>query len=340
MSGRLVTAGPWRRPDATAVVRLAIGAVLGGTALWLTFRGVDLRLVASALMGAHPWPVGWALLLVAATVAVGAQRWRRLVFPPPQYGGAYPRFAAALLTSQMLNALLPIRLGELGRAYWISRSDHQPLSRVLATIVAERLTDLLMLGVSLIILFLSVVLPPWADRSGRLALAVSAFVLITVVSLVRWRTDVLGQTEKLFRWLPNRLTHFIRRHGDTALTEISALGHWRSSARVWGLSALLVVLAAATNYALFFAFDLRLSPVIALLLFVVLQIGGAPVATPGNLGIFHLLTVLVLTTFGADRTVAVAYAVVLHLVAVGTKILAGGLILATMKTPLFDARRA
>ncbi len=327
-----------RRPSRTNIARFIGTAVIGVVALWLTFRGADLRLVVRAVQASHLWPIFWALLLVAGTVAVGAERWRLLVFPPPVRGGSYLLFVAALLTSQMLNALLPIRLGEFGRAYWIGRSGNQPLGRVLATIVAERLTDLLMLGVSLVILFLSLVLPPWADSSGRLALSVSALVLILAAVLGKWGRQLLPALERLLRWLPARLTHFILRHGDTALTEIAALGHWRSSASVWGLSALLVVLAAATNYALFFAFDLRLSPVIALLLFVVLQIGGAPVATPGNLGIFHLLTVLVLTTFGADRSVAVAYAVVLHLVAVGTKIVAGGVILATTRTPMFDAR--
>ena len=111
---------------------------------------------------------------------------------------------------------------------------------------------------------------------------------------------------------------FIVRHGHVAVAEIAALSNWRSSLSAWALSALLVVLAAATNYVLFLAFDLRLTPVHALLLFVVLQIGSVPVATPGNIGVFHYLILLVLTAFGVEQTVAVAYAVVLHAVAVGS----------------------
>jgi hypothetical protein len=87
-----------------------------------------------------------------------------------------------------------------------------------------------------------------------------------------------------------------------------------------------VGLAVATNYVLFRAFDLSLSPMTALLLFAVLQIGGAPAATPGNLGVFHYPAVLVL----------VAYAVVLHAVALRPKIIAGVIIIGATRTPLVE----
>ena len=171
-----------------------------------TYPGAD-SFNSNSLRGADAWPIVVALMLVAATVAIGAERWRLIVFPPPARGGSYLLFVAALLTSQMLNALLPIRVGEFGRAYWISRSDNQPLGRVLATIVAERLTDLLMLGVSLVILFLSVVLPPWADSSGRLALSVSVLALILAVVLGKWGRQLLPTLERPLRWLPASVRH-------------------------------------------------------------------------------------------------------------------------------------
>ena len=70
-------------------------------------------------------------------------------------------------------------------------------------------------------------------------------------------------------------------------------------------------------------FELPLSASVALLLFVALQVGGIPVATPGNVGVVHLLTVWILTAFGVDRAVALVYAVVLHLIASGSKVIAG-----------------
>lgn len=316
--------------------RLLVGSIVGGTALWLAFRGTEVSVVADALKRAQVKPILAALLLVAATVAVGAQRWRVLVFSRGGGAGRFPRFLAAVVTGQMLNVLLPIRLGEIGRAYWISRTEHQPLSRVLASIVIERLTDVLMLGVSVSILLVQLSLPPWARGSGQLALLTSAMALVFAVGLGKWGSHVLRAIDKPLHVLPARFRLFVIHHGEVALTSLGVLGEWRSGAIVWTLSAILVVLAAATNFVLLYAFDLNLSPMVALLLFVVLQIGGAPVATPGNVGVFHYLTVLVLTAFGVDRTVALAYAIVLHAVAIGPKIIAGAVILGVSRTPMLD----
>ena len=63
-----------------------------------------------------------------------------------------------------------------------------------------------------------------------------------------------------------------------------------------------------------------------------LQVGVAPASTPGNLGVFHYLTVLVLTAFGIDRTAAIAYAIVLHGVTVGPKIIVGVIIVTATRS--------
>jgi uncharacterized membrane protein YbhN (UPF0104 family) len=126
------------------------------------------------------------------------------------------------------------------------------------------------------------------------------------------------------------------RLGRVGLSELRALGHWPLGARVGTLSVVIVTLAAATNYAMFRAFDLSLPPTAAWLLFVVLQIGGAPASTPGHLGVFHYLTVLVLTIYDVDRDIAIANAVALHAVAVGSKVIAGVVILVATRTPILE----
>ena len=311
--------------------QLLAGAAVAALGLWLTFRGTDLALVGDALTRAHPEPIVVALLLIAGSVTAGAQRWRAIVFPGLRGGQRLPLFLAAVITGQMLNLLLPMRLGELGRAYWISRTDHQPLGRILATIVIERLADVLLLCASISLLLLQVSLPAWARASGRVALSTGVALLACAAALGMWGSAVVRALEKPLAILPSRVQRFLVGQSEMVLAELATLGQWRSSVRIWLLSALIVVLAAATNYALFKAFDLPLPPLVALLLFVTLQIGGTSVSTPGNLGVFHYLVVVVLGAFGVDRTTAVAYAVVLHLVAVGPKIIAGAAILAATR---------
>jgi uncharacterized membrane protein YbhN (UPF0104 family) len=96
---------------------------------------------------------------------------------------------------------------------------------------------------------------------------------------------------------------------------------------LWTLTVAIVGLAASTNYLLFKAFHLGLPVSAALLLLVVLQFGSAPVSTPGNLGVYHYLTVVVLSAFSIDRQAAIGYAIVLYTVALLPKIVLGTIII-------------
>jgi uncharacterized protein (TIRG00374 family) len=317
------------------LVKIAVGIALGAVCLWLTFRGTDIGHVAEVMGRVRLSSVGAALLLVAATVTAVGRRWQLLV----QRGESLrhgSRFIIAVVVGQMLNVLLPIRLGEVVRAYSISRAEHRPVARIFATLVLERLADVVLLGVSVMALLVQLSLPVWARTSGLFTLAVSVVALASAFVLVRWGPTGLRLLDRPTRLLSDRLRLFLSRHGHIALDELRAFGDWRASAQVWALSLLIVVLAVATNYTLFHAFDLRLSPAPALMLFVVLQIGVAPASTPGNVGVFHYLVVLVLMAFGVDRGVAVAYAVVLHAVAYGPKIIAGAFFLVTLDMPVLD----
>ena len=52
------------------------------------------------------------------------------------------------------------------------------------------------------------------------------------------------------------------------------------------------------------------------------------VSVPGNLGVFHYLTVLALAVYGVDREIALAYAIVLYAVAILPKLVLGSVIMA------------
>jgi uncharacterized protein (TIRG00374 family) len=309
-----------------------IGLAIGGVALWLALRGTDRDQLVGNLSKADPALVAVSLALVAATVAVSAERWRRIAFPSG--GGRYRHFLSALVAGQMLNSLLPIRLGEVSRIYAVSRDERLPFGRVAATVVAERVLDVVALGVSVSWLLVQVALPPWMRQSGEWALSLSGTAMALVFMIAKCGGALRRAIERRSSGLIGSAAgRFLARQGDVAVTQIEELVR-PSSATVWLLSMVIVMLAAATNLALFRAFGIGLPPAIALLLFVVLQVGGAPVATPGNVGVVHLLTVVVLTAFGVDRTAALAYAVMLHLVAFVSKIVAGTLALAVNRTPL------
>lgn len=227
----------------------------------------------------------------------------------------------------MLNIMLPLRLGEMARGYWLSRAEDIPVGRALGTIGVERLADLASLGLIAIALLVLAAVPPWVQSPGRALVVTGAIALGGMLFLAasrRWLLQSVARAAE--RWphaIGQRVIHFV----ETTLEGSRVVHSWKASAAVGLLSMLVPLLAASTNYLLFLAFDLKLPVVAALLLLVSLQIANAIVSVPGNLGIFHYVTVLTLGAYSVDRDIALAYAIVLYIVALVPKILAGAVLL-------------
>ena len=98
------------------------------------------------------------------------------------------------------------------------------------------------------------------------------------------------------------------------------------------LTALILAVAASTNLLVAKAFHLQVPAVTALVLLLVLQAGTAVVSVPGNIGVFHYLTVVTLAAWQVPRPVALATAIVLHAVSLGPKVLLGGIVLVTRRS--------
>ena len=99
--------------------------------------------------------------------------------------------------------------------------------------------------------------------------------------------------------------------------------HRHQLAAIAALTAVIPVTAAATNLLVLQSFNLPVPGITAFVLLVVLQIGTAVVSVPGNVGVFHYLTVVTLAAWDVPQPTALAVAIVLHLVSLGPKVILG-----------------
>ena len=151
-------------------LKLLVAFAVSGICLYYATRGTDWAAVGTVLKGAH---VGWSLAVIALSICchvVRAERWRVLLRPV----GDVPRWPALAATwvGVGANALLPLRIGEVGRPGVLSRKTHIPLSPTISSIVIERLCDiLLMLGCLLVVA--SIYPVPEFIRAGATVLGVA-----------------------------------------------------------------------------------------------------------------------------------------------------------------------
>jgi uncharacterized membrane protein YbhN (UPF0104 family) len=307
-----------------------LGAALGTLALWLAFRGVDVSALWVTLRAVNYLWVGAALLSVIATTLVVTARWR-LLFYPDHHERGWLALLGGILVGQMLNLLIPARLGDVARVYLVGTDQELSKTRVAATVVVEKVADLVVYTVGAAYLLAVVAVPTWM-RESSLSLLITSLLGVSVIAVLsRWGRPLLAGLEGRSPQLPGRWLQRFWHLGHLGLDGLAALRSWRAILAVWGLSLLSWLLAATTNYLLFLAFGLSLPFTAAAFLLVVLQVGVAPPSLPGKLGVFHYLTLLSLSVFGVTRNTALSYALLLYVVAVLSKILAGGAWLAWLR---------
>jgi glycosyltransferase 2 family protein len=306
------------------VVALAVALV----ALFL--YNVDLRGVVIAIAHARlPW-LALSLSTMFLNLAIRALRWQYLLEPLGRvsFGSSFRATAVGFAAT----GVLPARAGEVIRPYFLARHERMSATGAFATIILERLLDVL----TVLVLLASYVFVFGRDVgdnnptvflglkwAGALAGAVSCAALV-VLFVVAGDPARLGRTfERLEQVLPSTLAGLIARVAEKFATGLGAIRRPGRliGALVWSfplwLSIGLGIWAAAK------AFDLAV-PFTGSFLMIALLVVGVAVPTPGAIGGFHEAFRVGATMFyGAPNAVAVAAAIVLHLFSIGPAVLLG-----------------
>lgn len=302
----------------------ALGIGIGSIALWLTFRNVSLPELKAAVRVLNPWLAAVALTLNIGALLVMIVRWQvflTAIRQPVAFAEAF----RAMVLGQMINILVPLRLGEIVRVHALSQRTAVPRTEALVTIAVEKLLDLVLFGGGLLLVGVLAVAP--RDVSTRpMTFVASAALLAGLVWLLgsHPRAVITGTTTAL-GVLPRRVSLFALERLRRVVDGVAALRTARTSVNVAILSVLMLALSTLTNYVLFLAFGLQLSLMAAFVLLLLLKAGNLPPSLPGKLGTVNLVTAFSLSLYGVDEPVAVAYAIVLYVVTLLPKVLIGAL---------------
>jgi hypothetical protein len=313
-----------------ASVRTLFVVVAAAATLLLFFRHVDLRAAMADIADARP---AWLLLSLATfflNIAIRARRWQFLLRPigNASFGNAFRATAVGFAAS----AVLPARAGEVIRPYFLSR--HEPVSATgaFATVVVERILDVvtvLVLLASFVFVFgrSQAAANPAAFAAVRwaaLLAGAAAVVVLVVLFLLAGRPAALDQVLlKLERLLPGRIAGLTTR----LVEKFSAgLGTIRRPvellvALLWSFPLWLTIAVGIWSVAR--AFTLPVPFAGSFLMIAFLVIGGA-VPTPGAVGGYHEAFRFGATTFfGARNDAAVGAAIVLHAFSILPSLLLG-----------------
>lgn len=299
--------------------RLAAGALVALLLLFLFLRGVEWPSLKAALLGARPWPLAGLVVATIGTYWLRAFRWGFLLKPLGQV--PVSRLFPVTILGFLAGFVIP-RAGEVLRPYLVSRSHGIPTSAGFATIVLERLFDLIAV-LSLFAAYLFVFEAPPQQTQGPLlgvlkgAGAVTAAgavaILVLLIAFQRNTAAAMRFLDVLIRRLPARLatpaSAMVHAFGEGLSVFRAPAGHL---VLVMGLSLLLwlgIAVAFHLNN-IAFGIDLPFRATFPLMAFLTV---GVSIPTPGMVGGFHAFFLLCLTEmFGVAKDLAVAAGLVSH----------------------------
>lgn len=285
---------------------LAISALFA----YLSVRSVDFDVFWNALRNGDYWLLLPALAVLAVAIYLRAVRWRVLFTgpsPPP-----LDAVTSSLLIGYLFNSILPARAGEAIRVVALHQRADTSRPEALATVVAERVLDVLVLLALLLVSTPFVPEATWlrsASAVGGLGFVVLALLLVVLAfygerpvrflmrPLARFQTVTPARIERASRGLVRGLAVF-----RNARIALSALALTAISWLVIAFSFWLCLRAVRLENGI----DAALLVVIAVNLAMILPSG------PAGLGVFEAATVLALSPFDVDRAHALSYAVVVH----------------------------
>lgn len=264
--------------------------------VWSALKKANLTYVLVALAGSVTWLV------------VRAQVWRSLLRSRPDYGSVF----ACLCEGYLMNNFLPFRLGEVGKAFLLSRKSRMGFMEVVPTVVIERLVDIIF---SAGLLVLSVPLVMGYSGAARVGYIVGSLMLVGLVGLyllARYRDQAQGLFERLSlrsprlqslggRWLRSFF------EGLSALTDLRLFGAFLA----WMLLDWLIAIGQYTI--LLKAFFPQATLVWGVFILGASALGGAIPSLPGGLGTLDATLTGAVVLLGKNVDTAAGFVVAIRL---------------------------
>lgn len=246
-----------------------------------------------------------------------ALRWRTL-FDDSNYIKWKHLFKAQMI-GYLANNILPARAGELIRAYNLGKHQGIAVSKVLATIVVERLADLLLALMLLAIMLLIYPLPVWFKRGG-MVIGIFAFTgCVILILLYSYGETLIDRCRHLLRFIPKNIFEKLERIGMSFIAGITGLSKNWQALRFIAYTIIIWITEVFIVYLVSSSFDLSLKIIEALFVFLVIGICSIIPSMPGQIGTYEFCGISALEIVNVTGSYATGFVLILHaIVLLGT----------------------
>lgn len=287
------------------------GIVLSVLFLWLALKDVNFSQVAQAFANAKLWLCIPMLICLAIFYWLKAIRWS-IILSPKQ---AVPslKLVPSMMAGAAGNNLLPAHAGELVRVYFSAKQFKISNTTMLASLVVERLLDIL----AVLVIFAIAILAG-GYSTGMIAAGAALMAIVFIVAIAC--ALIVVYTDQCEHFIRHKLTRPASNHRHRMADQLVNLADGLSSLRNKHLYLKVIInsviqwqLMAVCVYLSFVAFNIEASFWLAVIILGLIIVGLTLPTVPGFFGTIEYCFVLGLGTASIDPSLAVSAAIFYHL---------------------------
>jgi uncharacterized protein (TIRG00374 family) len=305
--GALNTAVARRAQRSSQFARRAASYLVAAVCLVWVFHDIHPVKLGRSLTTVNWWWIALAVALDILSYFCQGLRWRLLLLPVGKLSTF--RVTQAIYAGLFTNEVLPMRFGEVVRAFLVSRWLSASFASIVPSMIVERLLDGVWLALAVGLAALFVRLPrDVLDVVDIFALAV--LVSIGLFIYIVYREDkasydetTLNQSAPKVRGL---LVSLVGRIGGG----LRSIGLSRFLFMSLGVSLAMLSLQALAFWLVMRAYRLPLPFWVGGVVFLIVHLGTAIPGAPANVGSYQFFTVVGLTLFGVEKSLAAGFSIV------------------------------
>lgn len=291
-----------RKGNVITIAGILISLVL----LYFSLKDIRFHEIVATLRRADPLFIPLPLVFILIAVVLCAFRWFRLAGSGVRYMDTF----AALMIGLFVNNVLPARIGEVARAYVISKKRGLSFTYSFSTVLLDRFFDLTGLLLMAFIFFPDESIPVAVSRSIYILIG---FLILCIACLI------LFSREQFANKIADKLSTIKNPHFTKLATRVLAIQENLKRIN----SPFNLILSVVLSFCTWFSMTIALYLVILMLginidfrdipfVCALLNLGLTIPSSPGYVGVYQFLLVYLLAIFGVPKYEGFTISVIYH----------------------------
>jgi uncharacterized protein (TIRG00374 family) len=296
----------------THSIQKIIGYLLALACLIWVFHDVHPGQVLKTMTGIKWWLILLAVAFDIASYYSQGSRWKFILHPLGRISSL--RTTQAIYAGLFTNEILPLRIGELVRMYLISRWISVPFVSVIPSLMVERFFDGIWIALFVGLAALFVPLPKSLLDAEEILSAVVIILTFIIVYLIFHKERILHKKEKTIsqkRWKPVQVFSSFIEQLASGIREIGISRYFYLSLVI---SSLILIFQIIAYWLVMRAYGIHLGLLAGAVVLIIVHFGTAIPNAPSNIGTYQFFSVVGLSLFGIDKTIATGFSVVVFII--------------------------